>query len=63
MTIDWKVIIDPKPRKQAEQELVEWMARQAELGRAYGRDEIREDVILSEDRTTLIRYAVQAESE
>lgn len=63
MSSEWKIIVEPQPREEAERELATWMLRQAAQGRSYCRSEIREDVILSKDRCQLVRYAVQAGTE
>jgi hypothetical protein len=55
---EWIIAVGPMPRADAERTLVQWRQRQAELGIKYAENEIREDVILSSNHKTLIRYAV-----
>jgi hypothetical protein len=55
---EWIIAVEPMLRTDAEKSLALWLKRQAELGIEYAASEIREDVILSADRRTLIRYAV-----
>jgi hypothetical protein len=55
---EWIVAVGPMPRADAERTLAQWLQRQAELGIKYAENEIREDVILSSNHKTLIRYAV-----
>ena len=55
---EWIIAVEPMSRTDAERLLAQWLRRQAELGIEFATSEIREDVILSNDRTTLIRYAV-----
>ena len=59
MSQDWKIVVEPKPREEAERALADWLKGQAQQGNSYGEDEIRQDVILSKDRQQLVRYAVQ----
>jgi hypothetical protein len=55
---EWIIAVEPMLRTDAEISLAQWLQRQAELGIEYAASEIREDLILSNDRKTLIRYAV-----
>jgi hypothetical protein len=61
MSYEWKIIVEPMPRDEAEQALSDWLQQQAAQGCPFSRSDIREDVILSKDRRQLVRYAVQSE--
>lgn len=61
MTSDW-IVVEAQPREQAERALSAWLKEQAQKGKSFTVNEIRQDVILSKDRQTLVRCAVQARS-
>jgi hypothetical protein len=60
MMSDWIVVVEAQPREQAERAFSAWLKEQADQGKSFRDDEIRQDVILSKDRQQLVRYAVQS---
>lgn len=59
MNDNWTCVVGPSPRGEAEKALAAWLEMQRQGGVEQGKDGIREDVILSKDHTTLVRFMVK----
>ena len=60
---EWKIVVEPMPRAEAEHALADWLNRQVDQGTTYRNEKVRMDVIWSKDRQHLVRYAVQIKSD
>lgn len=63
MNDNWTCIVGPSPRDEAETALAAWFETQRHRGNEQAKDEVREDVILSKDHATLVRFMVKRGSD